>query len=78
MLNHCKPADKWVKNLKKGLKKEAKVMGYVTIGLAVAFVFAYGVRFVLSSWPIVIPLLMGAIFVGCTVALWKSKAAKKK
>ena len=78
MLTHCKPASKWVKNLKKGLKKEAKVMGFVTIGLAVVFVFSYGVRFVLSNWPIVIPLLMGSIFVGCAVALWKSKTAKKK
>ena len=69
VLSSCKPASKWVKNLKEGLQKEAKVMGYVTIGLAVAFVFAYGVRSVLSSWPIVIPLLMGAIFVGCAVAL---------
>ena len=57
------------KKLEGRLAEEAKVMGYVTIGLAVAFVFAYGVRSVLSSWPIVIPLLMGAIFVGCAVAL---------
>lgn len=74
----CKPASKRFKNLKEGLQKETKVMGYVAIGLAIAFALAYGVRSVLSSWPIVIALLMGAIFVGCAVALWKSKAAKKK
>ena len=78
VLTHCRPVGKWVKNLKEGLKKEAKVMGFVTIGLAVVFVFSYGVRFVLSNWPIVIPLLIGAIFVGCAVALWKSKTVKKK
>ena len=78
VLTHCRPAGKWVKNLKEGLKKEAKVMGYVTIGLAIVFALAYGVRSVLRSWPIVIALLIGAIFVGCTVVLWKSKAAKKK
>lgn len=69
VLASCKPVSKWVA----GLKKEGKVMVYTSIGLAVAFALAYGVRHVSSRWPIAIPLLMGVIFVGCGVALWKKK-----
>lgn len=69
VLASCKAGSKWLA----GLKKEGKVMGYTSIGLAVAFALAWGMRLVLSRWPIAIPLLMAAIFVGCGVALWKKK-----
>lgn len=69
VLASCKPVSKWLM----GLKKEGKVMVYTSIGLAVAFALAWGMRLVLSRWPIAIPLLMAAIFVGCGVVLWKKK-----
>jgi hypothetical protein len=69
VFSRFKPASRWIA----GLKKESKVMAYTTIGLVAAFAIAYGIRYVFSHWPVAIPLSMGAIFIGCAMAMWWKK-----
>jgi hypothetical protein len=69
MLAKNKRANKWLASF----KSETKVFAVIVACLAVLLALAYGVQQAFSRWPMILPLLMGAVFIGCAVLLWKKK-----
>lgn len=69
MLAKNKPVNKWLA----GFKSETKVFAVIVICIAVLLALTYGVMQAFSRWPMILPLSMAAIFIGCAVVLWKKK-----
>jgi hypothetical protein len=61
-----------------GFRRNLKLLAYTLSGLGVALGFGWALQALIGRWPISLPLAMGAIFLGCAVALYQSRKDRKR